>query len=87
MALVIKMIRQLQLRELIAPQRTCVSCRHFRERISRPARRHPITAPWSARRWPNGTCASTARARIRRLIAAYTAARFPMIGLYFETIS
>lgn len=31
LALVIKMIRQLQLRELIAPQRTCVTCRHFRE--------------------------------------------------------
>ena len=34
MALVIKMIRQLQLRELIAPQRTCVSCRHFRENVA-----------------------------------------------------
>lgn len=33
-ALVIKMIRQLQLRELIAPQRTCVSCRHFRENVA-----------------------------------------------------
>ncbi|GAB4169085.1 MAG: MarR family winged helix-turn-helix transcriptional regulator [Wenzhouxiangellaceae bacterium] len=31
LALVIKMIRQLQQRQLIAPQRTCVSCRHFRE--------------------------------------------------------
>lgn len=30
-ALVIKMIRQLQLRGLIAPQRTCVTCRYFRE--------------------------------------------------------
>lgn len=29
--LVVTMIRQLQLRALIAPQRTCVSCRHFRE--------------------------------------------------------
>lgn len=29
--LVIKMVRQLQQRELIAPQRTCVTCRHFRE--------------------------------------------------------
>lgn len=29
--LVIRMIRQLQVRGLIAPQRTCVSCRHFRE--------------------------------------------------------
>jgi DNA-binding MarR family transcriptional regulator len=34
LALVIKMIRQLQLRELIAPQRTCVTCRHFRENIA-----------------------------------------------------
>ena len=34
LALVIKMIRQLQLRELIAPQRTCVSCRHFRENVA-----------------------------------------------------
>ena len=31
LGLVVKMIRQLQLRQLIAPQRTCVSCRHFRE--------------------------------------------------------
>ena len=29
--LVIKMVRQLQQRQLIAPQRTCVTCRHFRE--------------------------------------------------------
>ncbi len=29
LALVIKMIRQLQQRQLIAPQRTCVTCRHF----------------------------------------------------------
>jgi DNA-binding MarR family transcriptional regulator len=29
--LVVKMIRQLQQRGLIAPQRTCVTCRHFRE--------------------------------------------------------
>ena len=35
LALVIKMIRQLQLRELIAPQRTCVTCRHFRENVAR----------------------------------------------------
>jgi DNA-binding MarR family transcriptional regulator len=34
LALVIKMIRQLQLRELIAPQRTCVTCRHFREDVA-----------------------------------------------------
>jgi len=32
--LVIKMIRQLQLRQLIAPQRTCVTCRHFRENVA-----------------------------------------------------
>ena len=31
LGLVIKMIRHLQQRQLIAPQRTCVSCRHFRE--------------------------------------------------------
>jgi DNA-binding MarR family transcriptional regulator len=29
--LVLKMVRQLQQRELIAPQRTCVSCRYFRK--------------------------------------------------------
>ena len=34
LALVIKMIRQLQRRELIAPQRTCVTCRHFRENVA-----------------------------------------------------
>ena len=34
LALVVKMIRQLQLRDLIAPQRTCVSCRHFRENVA-----------------------------------------------------
>ena len=34
LAIVIKMIRQLQLRELIAPQRTCVTCRHFREDVA-----------------------------------------------------
>ena len=33
LGLVIKMIRQLQQRKLIAPQRTCVSCRHFRENV------------------------------------------------------
>jgi len=32
--LVIKMIKQLQQRQLIAPQRTCVSCRHFRENVA-----------------------------------------------------
>lgn len=30
---VIKMIRQLQQRGLIAPQRTCVTCRYFRENV------------------------------------------------------
>jgi len=34
LGLVIKMIRQLQQRELIAPQRTCVACRHFRENVA-----------------------------------------------------
>jgi len=34
LGLVVKMIRQLQLRQLIAPQRTCVSCRHFRENVA-----------------------------------------------------
>ncbi len=34
LGLVIKMIRQLQQRQLIAPQRTCVSCRHFRENVA-----------------------------------------------------
>jgi DNA-binding MarR family transcriptional regulator len=33
LGLVIKMIRQLQQRQLIAPQRTCVTCRHFREDV------------------------------------------------------
>ncbi|RLQ21118.1 MarR family transcriptional regulator [Seongchinamella sediminis] len=33
-ALVLTMIRSLQQRELIAPQRTCVSCRHFRENVA-----------------------------------------------------
>lgn len=32
--LVVRMIRQLQLRALIAPQRTCVTCRHFRENVA-----------------------------------------------------
>ncbi len=36
--LVIKMIRQLQRRQLIAPQRTCVACRHFRENVAPGAR-------------------------------------------------
>ncbi len=34
LGLVVKMIRQLQQRELIAPQRTCVACRHFRENVA-----------------------------------------------------
>jgi DNA-binding MarR family transcriptional regulator len=34
LGLVVKMIRQLQLRQLIASQRTCVSCRHFRENVA-----------------------------------------------------
>lgn len=34
LGLVIKMIRQLQLRQLIAPQRTCVTCRYFRENVA-----------------------------------------------------
>lgn len=33
LGLVVKMIRQLQQRQLIAPQRTCVTCRHFRENV------------------------------------------------------
>lgn len=33
LGLVVKMIRQLQQRELIAPQRTCLACRHFRENV------------------------------------------------------
>ena len=32
--LVVQMIRSLQQRGLIAPQRTCVSCRHFRENVA-----------------------------------------------------
>lgn len=32
--LVVKMIRQLQQRELIAPQRSCVTCRYFRENVA-----------------------------------------------------
>lgn len=32
--LVVKMIRRLQQRGLIAPQRTCVTCKHFRENLS-----------------------------------------------------
>lgn len=32
--LVVKMIRQLQHRQLIAPQRTCATCRHFRENVA-----------------------------------------------------
>ncbi|HRC73064.1 MAG TPA: MarR family winged helix-turn-helix transcriptional regulator [Candidatus Competibacter sp.] len=34
LGLVVKMIRQLQRRQLIAPQRTCVICRHFRENVA-----------------------------------------------------
>lgn len=34
LGLVVKMIRHLQRRELIAPQRTCVTCRHFRENVA-----------------------------------------------------
>lgn len=34
LGLVVKMIRRLQQRQLIAPQRTCVSCRHFRENVA-----------------------------------------------------
>jgi DNA-binding MarR family transcriptional regulator len=34
LGLVVKMIRQLQQRRLIAPQRTCVTCRHFRENVA-----------------------------------------------------
>ncbi|MCU7941812.1 MAG: MarR family winged helix-turn-helix transcriptional regulator [Candidatus Thiodiazotropha sp. (ex Cardiolucina cf. quadrata)] len=34
LGLVIKMISQLQQRELIAPQRTCISCRHFRKNVA-----------------------------------------------------
>ncbi len=34
LGLVIQMIRQLQQRQLIAPQRTCVNCRHFRENFA-----------------------------------------------------
>ncbi|MES9829380.1 MAG: MarR family winged helix-turn-helix transcriptional regulator [Candidatus Thiodiazotropha sp.] len=34
LGLVIKMISQLQQRELIAPQRTCTSCRHFRKNVA-----------------------------------------------------
>jgi DNA-binding MarR family transcriptional regulator len=34
LGLVVEMIRQLQQRELIAPQRTCVSCRHFRGNVA-----------------------------------------------------
>lgn len=34
LGLVVKMIRQLQQRQLIAPQRICVSCRHFRENVA-----------------------------------------------------
>lgn len=53
LGLVISMIRQLQQRELIAPQRSCVSCRHFRENVA-PGTDTPhfctfVSAPMSAR--------------------------------------
>lgn len=53
LGLVIKMIRQLQQRQLIAPQRTCVTCRHFRENIA-PETRMPhfcafVGAPMAGR--------------------------------------
>lgn len=53
LGLVIKMIRQLQQRKLIAPQRTCVTCRHFRENVA-PGTDTPhfcafVGAPMSAR--------------------------------------
>ncbi|MBN7795085.1 MarR family winged helix-turn-helix transcriptional regulator [Parahaliea mediterranea] len=34
LGLTVKMIRQLQQRQLIAPQRTCVTCRYFRENVA-----------------------------------------------------
>lgn len=34
LALVVRMIRDLLRRELIAPQRSCVTCRHFRESVA-----------------------------------------------------
>ena len=34
LGLVIQMIRQLQQQQLIAPQRTCVACRHFLENVA-----------------------------------------------------
>lgn len=39
-ALVIKMVRHLQQRQLIAPQRTCVTCRHFCKNVA-PATNTP----------------------------------------------
>lgn len=53
LGLVIKAIRQLQRRQLIAPQRTCVSCRHFRENVA-PGTRAPhfcafVGAPMAGR--------------------------------------
>lgn len=52
-ALVVRMIRLLQQRELIAPQRTCVTCRHFRENVN-PGADAPhycalVDAPMAAR--------------------------------------
>ncbi|MBL8300875.1 MAG: winged helix-turn-helix transcriptional regulator [Rhodanobacteraceae bacterium] len=53
LGLVIKMIRQLQQRQLIAPQRTCVACRHFRENVA-PGTKSPhfcalVSAPMGDR--------------------------------------
>ncbi len=53
LGLVIKMIRHMQRQELIAPQRTCVSCRHFRENVA-PGSKAPhycalVGAPMAAR--------------------------------------
>ena len=53
LGLVIRMIRHLQQRELIAPQRTCVTCRHFRENVA-PGTRTPhycafVGAPMAGR--------------------------------------
>ncbi len=51
--LVVKMIRQLQRRNLIAPQRICVTCRHFRKNVA-PRTRAPhfcafVNAPMGER--------------------------------------
>lgn len=42
--LVTKMIRALQLKGLIAPQRTCVTCRYFRENVAPGAREPHVCA-------------------------------------------